>query len=81
MSIDSSEALNTARRLCRTLDSTPDPLRQAQAIAAGLLKAQDWTSPARAQVAAFAEWLKARPPPSALKSRCKALLAALEAAR
>lgn len=69
-----SEALDAARKLCRTLDASPDPRRQAQALAAGLLKASGWSSAAEAEITAFAQWVAGRPSPSALKPRAQALL-------
>lgn len=81
VSTERSEALNTARRLCRALESAPDPARQAQAIATSLLKVGGWTHAGQGQLIAFTDWLQSRPPPSSLKARCRALLTALEIGR
>lgn len=72
------EALASARKLCRMLGSAPDPQRQAQSIAAVLLRAQGWSPAAEARIVAFSEWLAARPPPTALKPQLQALIKALE---
>lgn len=68
-----TEALETARKLCRTLDASPDPQRRAQALATGLLRASGWSRTAETQITAFAQWVATRPPPSALtRSRSSA---------
>jgi len=77
MTISRTEALASARKLCRTLMSAPAPQIRAQTIFAELARAKGWTPAHQALIAAFGEWLASRPPPSALKTRCEALLAAI----
>lgn len=71
------EALAAARKLVRTLDSAPDPLHQARAAAATLLRAGPWSATAERQILELAEWLATRPPPAALKPRCHQVLKGL----
>jgi hypothetical protein len=73
-----AEALAAARKLIRTLDSAPDPLRQARAAIAGLLRSGPWSPAAERQILDLAAWLAARPPPTALRARCQAVLKALD---
>lgn len=77
MDMERLEALTAARKLIRTLDSAPNPLRQAQAAVAALMRTGPWTPSAERQIRELATWLAARPPPTALKSRCQAVLKAL----
>lgn len=77
MNSECSEALATARRLIRTLDAAPDPLRQAQTAVAGLIRVRSWAPDRERAILALAEWLAQRPPVSALKGRCQAVLKAL----
>ena len=71
------EALVEARKLIRTLDSAPDPQRQAQSAVAILLKSGPWGAAAERQILDLADWLATRPPPAGLKARCQATLRAL----
>ncbi|WP_068875134.1 MULTISPECIES: hypothetical protein [unclassified Phenylobacterium] len=77
MNSESLEALTNARRLVRTLDAAPDPLRQAQAAISGLIRAKGWAPDQEHAILALAEWLAQRPPVTALKPRCQALLKTL----
>lgn len=79
MDLEKTEALTSARKLIRTLDSAPNPLAQAQTAAATLLRSGPWPPEAERKILDLAQWLATRPPPSALKARCKAILKALEA--
>lgn len=72
------EALASARKVCRMLGSAPDPQRQAQSIAALLLRAEGWSPAGEAGIVAFSQWLATRPPPSTLKPRLQALIRSLE---
>ena len=72
-----AEAIASAKRNYRTRASAPAPQTRAQAIYAELARADGWTPADEVQILAFGAWLATRPPPSALKDRCKALLAAL----
>jgi len=69
-----TEALLTARRLVRTLDSAPNPMQQARAAVAALVRAEGWRPPEEQAILEVAEWLSRRPPLVALKPRCLALL-------
>lgn len=77
MIVSRPEALVSARKLCRTLMSAPVPQVRAQAIFAELARAKGWDPAHQALIAAFGAWLASRPPPSVLKSKCEALLAAI----
>lgn len=77
MSVYPSEALASAKQLCRTLASAPSPQARAQAIFADLVRAEGWTSAQEARIREFGMWLAERPPPAKLKERCQQLLAAL----
>ncbi len=77
MTVSRPEALASARKLCRTLMSAPVPHVRAQTIFAELVRAKGWPSAHQTLITAFGEWLASRPPPSALKARCEALLAAI----
>lgn len=72
-----AEALAEARKLVRTLDSAPNPQRQAQAVVTALLRSGPWAPAAKRQILDLARWLADRPPPTALKARCQALLESL----
>jgi len=74
---EQAEALAVARKLVRTLDSAPDPLRQAQGAVAGLLRTGPWSPTAERQILDLAAWLATRPPPSGLKARCQSVLRTL----
>jgi hypothetical protein len=69
-----NEGVAVARKLVRTLDSAPDPQRQAQVAVAGLLRCGPWDPAAERQILDLAAWLATRPPPSTLKLRCQAVL-------
>lgn len=77
MDLARAEALAAARKLVRTLDSAPDPLQQARAAVATLLRAGPWSAAAERQILDLAEWLATRPPPAALKPRCHQVLKGL----
>uniref|UniRef100_B0T6J8 Uncharacterized protein n=1 Tax=Caulobacter sp. (strain K31) TaxID=366602 RepID=B0T6J8_CAUSK len=77
MTISRPEALASAKKLCRTLMSAPLPQVRAQTIFAELVRAKGWDPAHQDLITAFGEWLASRPPPSALKARCEALLAAI----
>lgn len=77
MNLTRAEALVTARKLVRTLDSAPDPQRQAQAAIAALLKTDPWPPAAERQIRDLADWLAGRPSPTALKARCQTVLKTL----
>ena len=77
MIVSRPEALASARKHCRTLMSAPIPQVRAQALFATLVRAEGWTPAQQTLIVAFGEWLASRPPPSALKARCEALLAAI----
>lgn len=77
MTISRPEALASARKLCRTLMSAPLPQVSAQTIFAELVRAKGWDPAHQDLITGFGEWLASRPPPSALKARCEALLAAI----
>ena len=72
------EALATARKLVRTLDSAPNPQQQAQAAVAALLRAGGWSPATRRRIVELAHWLSKRPPPVALKGQCQAVLKTLD---
>jgi hypothetical protein len=74
MSFGRTDALSSARKLVRTLDSAPDPWRQAQTAVALLIKEPGWATAEERQILELANWLARRPPPSALKSRCQTML-------
>ncbi|WP_421934305.1 hypothetical protein [Phenylobacterium sp.] len=71
-------ALANAKAMVRTLTSAPDPHARARAIFADLARTEGWSKPDEARIVAFGDWLATRPPPSALKDRCKALLKTLD---
>jgi plasmid stabilization system protein ParE len=77
MDTDRLEALSAARKLIRTLDAAPDPSRQAHAAISSLLRVRGWSPAQEAKLLDLARWLGERPPPTALKARCKALLDSL----
>jgi nitrous oxide reductase accessory protein NosL len=77
MSIGRSHTLSTARKLLRTLDSAPDPRRQARLIHSELAHGGDWTRPQREVVDAFGAWLLDLPPIADLRPRCERVLAKL----
>lgn len=77
MSVDSREALASAKQMCRTLASAPSPQARAQAIFVDLARTEGWTPKQEAKIREFGTWLAARPPPAKLKERCQELLAAL----
>lgn len=77
MDMERREALTAARKLIRTLDSAPNPLQQAQAAVAALLRFGPWAPAAERQILELATWLATRPPPTAVKSRCQAVLKGL----
>ena len=77
MTTSCSEALATAKKLCRTLASAPLPQARAQSIFSELTRANGWAPGHRQKIAAFGLWLASRPPPSALKSKCDELLEAI----
>lgn len=77
MSAYTSEALASAKQLCRTLASAPSPQARAQAIFADLARAEGWAPTQEAKIREFGRWLAERPPPAKLKERCQQLLAAL----
>lgn len=72
-----AEALAAARKLVRTLDSAPNPQRRAQAAVAALVRSGPCPPAAERQILDLAAWLADRPPPTALKARCQALLRSL----
>lgn len=78
MARSKTEALREARKLVRTLDSAPEPLQQAQSAVATLMRSGAWPPAAERQILDLAAWLAARPPRAAIKSRCQAVLKALE---
>jgi hypothetical protein len=69
-----AEAAAAARKLVRTLDSAPDPQRQAKAAVAALLRAGGWQPGTQQKLQALADWLAARPPPQTLKVRLQQVL-------
>lgn len=77
MTATRAEAIASAKRNYRTLASAPAPQSRAQAIYSELVRAEGWTRAEEVQIIAFGAWLSTRPPPSALKDRCKTLLAVL----
>lgn len=77
MDLTRAEALASARKLARTLDSAPDPQAKAKAAVALLLKAGPWSAASERQVLDLAAWIATRPPPTALKPRCQAVLKSL----
>lgn len=77
MSASRLEALASAKKLCRTLDSAPSPHARAQTIFSELRKAGGWSGQEQDEIVAFGTWLSARPPPAALKARCQQLIARL----
>ncbi len=77
MDLARADALTAARKLIRTLDSAPNPLQQAQAAIAGLMKSGPWAPATERRLLDLAAWLAARPPPNALKPRCQAVLKTL----
>jgi hypothetical protein len=78
MTIEMREALTAARKLIRTLDSAPHPLQQAQAAIATLMRCGPWPAAAERGILELANWLATRPPPTALKARCQAVLKMLD---
>lgn len=74
MDTTTAEALTTARRLIRTLDSAPDALKQAQSAVAALQRATGWTAQQAQEILEMSEWLATRPAPAALKLRCQQVL-------
>ena len=68
------EALTTARRLIRTLESAPNPLQQAQTAVTTLVRARGWRPDEEHAILEVATWLAQRPPLEALKPRCQRLL-------
>lgn len=77
MSVYTSEALASAKQLCRTLASAPSPQVRAQTIFADLTRIEGWTPAQEARIREFGNWLSERPPPAKLKERCQQFLAAL----
>ncbi len=73
-----AEALTTARKLVRTLDAAPNPLQQAQAAVAVLLRATGWPGGHERKILELADWLAQRPPPATLKARFRSLLETLD---
>jgi 7,8-dihydro-6-hydroxymethylpterin-pyrophosphokinase len=73
-----AEALAVARKRVGTLESAPNPLRQAQTAVAGVLRTGPWGAAAERQILDLAAWLATRPPPSALKLRCQSVLRTLD---
>lgn len=71
-------SLANAKAMVRTLTSAPDPHARARAIFADLARTDGWSKQDEATIVAFGDWLATRPPPSALKDRCKALLRSLD---
>lgn len=78
MTVSRPEALTSARKLCPTLMGAPLPQVRAQTIFAELVRGKGWDPTHQDLIMVFGEWLASRPPPSALKARCEALLAALD---
>jgi len=68
------EALITARRLIRTLESAPNPLQQARTAVTVLVRARGWRPEEEEAILQVAEWLAQRPPLVALRPRCQQLL-------
>jgi len=77
MSHSSAEALHRARQLCRTLASAPVPQARSREIFSILVRAEGWSSEQERAVIAFGDWLDARPPPGAMKTKCEELLTSL----
>ncbi|HEY0647231.1 hypothetical protein [Phenylobacterium sp.] len=77
MNFGRADALSSARKLVRMLDGPPDPLRQAQAAVALLIKEPGWAPAEERQILDLPAWLAQRPPPAAVKPRCQAVLRAL----
>lgn len=77
MTVSRFEGMASSKKLYRTLESAPDPHRRAQAIYSELIRAEGWARKDEEKILAFGAWLGTRPPPSALKDRCRQLFAAL----
>lgn len=77
MDLSRLEALTSAKKLCRTLDSAPSSQARAQAIFSELSRAEGWSTKEQEEIATFGRWLFTRPPPTALKARIQKLIAAL----
>ena len=74
MDATKTEALMTARRLVRMLESAPNPLQQARTAVTTLVRAQGWRPADEKAILEVAAWLSLRPPMEAIKPRCQALL-------
>jgi hypothetical protein len=77
MTTSRTEALATARKLCRTLMSAPSPQARARELFHLLSRAQGWKAPEALAIAEFGAWLEERPAPGGLKGRCEQLLSQL----
>lgn len=78
MDLSQGEALAQARKLVRTLGSAPNPQQQAQTAVTALMRSGPWSPAAERQILDLAAWLATRPPPTAIKPRCQAVLKALD---
>lgn len=79
MGLSRSEALAQARKLVRTLGAAPNPQQQAEAAVSGLMRSGPWPPAAEREIRDLAAWLATRPPPTAIKPRCQAILRTLDA--
>jgi len=77
MDFGQADALSSARKLVRMLDGAPNPLRQAQAAVALLMRESGWTPAEKQQILDLAAWLAQRPQPATVKARCQAVLRSL----
>jgi hypothetical protein len=78
MAFSRGEALSVAQRLRRTMDSAPDPRRQAQMIYSELVHTESWSDSEQRLILTFGSWLADRPPLQTLRSATKDLLRKLE---